>query len=267
MQTCYRHPDRETGVSCSNCGRPICPDCMTTTPVGMRCPECARQKTKVRTMASTGAEPVLTYILIGINVALAVGDLLSGGSGALAGGSLTDDGAVSRFAVDDGEWWRIVTAGFLHYGFFHLALNMFVLWFLGTELEPALGRVRFGVIYLVSLLGGSFGALLLESNARTAGASGAVFGLMGAAVVVMRSQGINPLQSQLGILIVLNLVLSLRPGISLGGHLGGFVTGILAALLIVELRGRLPDIVPTLLAGALGVAAFAGAIAVSSSAG
>jgi membrane associated rhomboid family serine protease len=142
-----------------------------------------------------------------------------------------------------------------------------VLWWLGTELEPALGRVRFGIVYFASVLGGSFGALLLEPDALTAGASGAVFGLMGAAVVVMRSQGLNPLQSQLGILIALNLVLSLRPGISLGGHLGGFIAGIVAAALIVELRGRLPQVVPPLLAAALGVGAFAGAIAVSSSAG
>ena len=271
MQTCYRHSGRETGVSCSNCGRPICPDCMTPTSVGMRCPECSSQRTKVKTMASV-TEPVLTYILIGINVVVAIGVLLSGASasgGGLGGSSLLTDGSVSRFTVGDGEVWRVLTAGFLHSGFIHLAFNMYILYILGGMLEPAIGRLRFAVIYFVSLLAGSFGALLLEPTAATVGASGAVFGLMAAAVVVMRNRGTNPMESGLPLLIGINLLITfVVPDISIGGHLGGLAGGALAAILLFELpdRVRVPSVVPTLLAGVIGVVAIAGSIAVSSSA-
>jgi membrane associated rhomboid family serine protease len=241
---------------------------MTTTSVGMRCPECAGEKTKVRTMGSV-TTPQLTYVLIGINVAVGIGSLLSGGGAGLFTGStaLTNDGAVSRFFIEDGEYWRLVTSGFLHYGIFHLALNMFMLYLLGSELEPSLGRLRFGIVYAVSLLGGAFGALALEPDALTAGASGAVFGLMGAAFVLMRNRGINPFETGLGLLLVINILLSFRPGISLGGHIGGLVAGALAALVILELRERrgLPAWVPMLLAAAIGVASVAGSILVSAS--
>jgi len=271
VETCYRHSNRETGVSCSNCGRPICPDCMTTTSVGMRCPECSNQRTRVKTVGSVGV-PVLTYVLIGINVAVALGGFLSGasatGSGSLGASSLLTDGSVSRFTVHDGEWWRILTAGFLHFGFFHLLFNMFSLYILGGLLEPAVGRLRFGVIYFVSLLAGSFGALLLTPNSPTVGASGAVFGLMGAAVVVMRNRGIDPMASGLGVWIGLNLLITFTiPGISIGGHIGGLRGGAAAAALMYELPGRvrMPGIAPTLLAGAIGLAAIVGSIAISAS--
>ena len=244
---------------------------MTSTSVGMRCPECARQRTKVKTMGSV-TEPVLTYIIIGINVVVALGALLSGASatgGGLSGSSLLADGSVSRLTVQDGEVWRVLTAGFLHSGPIHLLFNMYILYILGGMLEPAVGRLRFGIIYFVSLLAGSFGALLLEPTAATVGASGAVFGLMGAAVVVMRNRGINPMESGLGLLIGLNLLLTFAiPGISIGGHIGGLVGGAVAAGLMFELpdRVRVPSVVPTLLAAAIGAAAVAGSVAVSSSA-
>jgi len=133
-------------------------------------------------------------------------------------------------------------------------------------LEPAIGRVKFAVIYFVSLLAGSFGALLLAPDAATAGASGAVFGLMGAAVIVMRDRGINPLESGIALWLGLNLLITFTiPGISIGGHLGGLVAGALAALVFTEIAGRLraPDSLATLLAGAIGVVAIAAAIAVS----
>ena len=268
METCYRHPGRETGVACSNCGRAICTDCMTTTSVGMRCPECASQKTKIKTMGSV-TNPQLTYVLIGINVVVALGSLFSGGGAGLFTGStsLTNDGAVARFFIEDGEYWRLLTSGFLHYGIFHLALNMFMLYLLGSELEPSLGRLRFGIVYFVALLGGSFGALLLEPSALTAGASGAVFGLMGGAVVLMRKRGINPFETGLGLLLVLNILLSFRPGISLGGHFGGLAAGALATLVILELRERrgVPAVVPMIAAAAIGVLSVAGSIVVSAS--
>jgi membrane associated rhomboid family serine protease len=271
VATCYRHPDRETGVSCSNCDRPICPDCMTVTPVGMRCPDCARDRTKTRRAASVGVgeEPMLTYILIGVNVAVALGGFLSGASatgGGTGGSSLISDGAVSRFHIDQGEYWRLVTSGFLHSGFFHLLFNMFALYILGGMLEPAIGRLKFGIVYFVSLLAGSFGALLLSPDSLTVGASGAIFGLMGAAVIVMRDRGINPMESGIGLWIGLNLLITFTiPGISIGGHIGGLVGGLIVALLFTEVASRLrpSDSVLTLVAAAIGVIAIAGAILIS----
>jgi membrane associated rhomboid family serine protease len=271
METCYRHPGRETGVSCSNCGRPICPDCMTTTSVGMRCPECARQRTKVRSVGSAD-QPVLTYALIAINVVVALGVLASGAGttgGGLGASKLVTDGWVSRPLIEQGEYWRLVTAGFLHDGLLHLAFNMFALYVLGTLLEPAVGRLRFGVIYFVSLLAGSFGALLLEPTSPTVGASGAIFGLMGAAVVVMRNRGVNPMESGLGFWIGLNLLITFTvPNISIGGHIGGLIAGALVAFVMFDLRDRvrMPDMAVLALAVAIGVAAVVASIAVSGSA-
>jgi membrane associated rhomboid family serine protease len=273
METCYRHPGRETGVACSNCGRPICPDCMTTTSVGMRCPECASQRTQVRTMR-TIEEPILTYVLIGINVIVAIGAFLGGASatqGGIGQSQLLEYGAVSRVDIANGEYWRLVTAGFLHAGFLHLAFNMFALYVLGTLLEPAIGRLRFGLIYGVSLLAGSFGALLVSPNSPTVGASGAIFGLMGAAVVVMRNRGVNPMESGLGLWIGLNLLITFTvPNISIGGHIGGLIGGAVAAVVLFDLGDRarsLPSVVPAAICVAMALAAVAASIAVSSSAG
>jgi len=237
--TCYRHPSRETGVSCSNCGRPICPDCMTSTPVGMRCPECARQKTKVRTAATLTSPPQLTYVLIALNVTAFVALMASGGGFNGTSGSVFLNGALNAPDVASGEWWRIVSAGFLHAGILHLAFNMYFLYFLGTLLEPAIGKVRFGLIYVVSLVGGSIGALLLSPNAFTVGASGAVFGLMGAAILAMRARGIDPMQSGLGVTLLLNLAITfLIPGISIGGHLGGLFAGGLIGYFMLDVADR-----------------------------
>jgi membrane associated rhomboid family serine protease len=272
VDVCYRHPSRETGVSCSNCGRPICPDCMTPTSVGMRCPECGGQKTTVRKVASARAdEPILTYVLIGIIALVQLGAMASGANatGSQFGGSeLISDGAVSRPAVADGEIWRLLTSGFLHAGLLHLMFNGFALYVLGTMLEPAIGRLRFAVIFFVSLLAGSFGALLVEPDALTVGASGAIFGLMSAAIVVMRNRGINPMESGLGLWLGINLVFTFAiPGISIGGHIGGLVGGALAAALMFDLRDRvrMPSLVPVLLAASVGVAAVVASIAVSGS--
>jgi len=266
METCYRHPKRETGVRCSNCERPICPDCMTSTPVGMRCPECARQgHTTVRTMRSVTDEPALTYVLIGINVLVAIGSMLGGGVGTTSS-SLTDDGGVSQHFIADGEYWRLLTAGFLHVGLFHLATNMLSLWILGSMLEPAFGRWRFGLIYLVSLLCGSFGALLMSPDNVTVGASGAIFGLLGAAAVLARNRGFSLMESGLGIWIGLNLLITFTiPNISIGGHLGGLVGGGLCALALVDLpeRVRVSRYVPAAVCVVLGTVAVAGSIAIA----
>jgi membrane associated rhomboid family serine protease len=266
--TCYRHPKRATGVACSSCGRPICPDCMTSTPVGMRCPDCARQKTKVRTATTLTGGPELTYVLIAINVIAYVAMASAGGGIDGRGGRVFTNGALFGPAVEAGDWWRIITAGFLHSGILHLAFNMYFLYFLGTLLEPAIGKLRFGMIYLVSLVGGSFGALLLSPNAVTVGASGAVFGLMGAAIVAMRARGIDPMQSGLGVTLLLNLAITfLIPGISIGGHVGGLLSGGIVGLLLFEVADRRRSALAPVLAVcvAIGVALAVGCIAVAGS--
>ena len=270
MDVCYRHPGRETRVSCSNCGRPICPECMTPTSVGMRCPDCGGQRTRVRTAASIrGDEPIVTYVLLGIIVLVQLGAMASGANatGSQFGGSeLINDGALSRATVADGEVWRLITSGFLHAGFVHLLFNGFALYVLGTMLEPAIGHLRFVIIYFTSLLAGSFGALLVEPDALTVGASGAIFGLMGAAVVVMRNRGINPMESGLGIWLGINLVFTFAiPGISIGGHLGGLVGGALAAALMFDVgdRLRVPRAVPVLLGVGVGAASVVGCLALA----
>ena len=216
--------------------------------------------------------PVVTYILMGICVVAFIGGTAGGasatGSG-IGGSTLLTEGALSRAAIADGEYWRLISAGFLHAGFFHLLFNMFSLYILGTLLEPAIGRVRFVLIYFVSLLAGSFGALLVESNptALTVGASGAIFGLMSAAVIVMRNRGISPMESGLGLWIGLNLLLTFTiPNISIGGHIGGLIGGALAALVLFDLQDavRVPQMAVNLICLALGVAAVAGSVLVAS---
>ncbi len=269
MATCYRHPNRETGVSCSNCGNPICPDCMTSTPVGMRCPDCAGQKQRVHTMRSMNVDPIATYVLIAINVLMFLG---AGSGGSFLTGS---GGGGSQVYVDfvlfgpaihlQDEYWRLVTYGFLHSGLLHIGFNMYILYWLGTMLEPALGHVRFVALYLTSLVCGSFGALLLSPNAVTVGASGAVFGLMGAAFVMQRARGMDPMASGIGPIILLNLALSfIIPNISIGGHLGGLIGGAVAAMAMDQLAGRRRGVVlPVAACLAIGLVAALAAVAVA----
>jgi membrane associated rhomboid family serine protease len=219
--------------------------------------------------------PQVTYALIAINVVafLAEGNLTLNGSGsgdgiylkgALLGSSA--DPALAGQGVAHGQWWRLVTSGFLHENILHIGFNMLVLYYLGVMLEPALGRVKFGVIYGVSLLCGSFGALLVSPHVLTVGASGAVFGVMGAAAVELRARRIPLMQSGVGGLILLNLIISFTlPGISWGGHIGGLIGGALAALAIqLGERYRAQALA---LAGcaAIAVAAVAGSLATSQS--
>ncbi len=263
-ETCYRHPDRETGVSCSNCARPICPECMTPTPVGMRCPECSKQRTQVRTIRSLQTDPQLAYVLIALNVIAFLGEMSTGG--ASTAGTVFREGALFGPSVAAGEWWRIVTAGFLHASLLHILFNMFFIYFLGQLLEPALGMARFAAVYGVSLLGGSLGALLLSNDSVTVGASGAAFGLLGAGIVAMRARGIDPMQSGLGMTLILNLGITLLiPGISIGGHLGGLVAGALAGWILIEVGERRRGLATPALAAtiALGVVIAVAAVLVA----
>jgi membrane associated rhomboid family serine protease len=243
MATCYRHPNRETGVSCSNCGNPICPDCMTPTPVGMRCPACAKQKTPVRNIAnintvrSTDTNVTIALIVINVIAFVASGQFSFGGASTT---KLFDDFALfgPSIAIND-EYYRLISGGFLHAGLIHIGFNMYLLWILGQMLEPTLGSVRFALLYVVSLLAGSFGALLVNWDTQTVGASGAVFGLMGVAFFEMRARGIDPWQSGIGPLILFNLVLSFAlSNISIGGHIGGLVGGSIAALALQQIDRR-----------------------------
>jgi membrane associated rhomboid family serine protease len=213
---------------------------MTPTPVGMRCPECSRQRQQVRTARTMSSVPQLTYAIIAINVIVFVAQVATGAGGFDAtSGSIFRDGALYGPSVAEGDWWRIVTGGFLHAGLLHIAFNMYFVYFLGTLLEPAIGKLRFGLLYVVSLLGGSFGALLLSFNSPTVGASGAAFGLLAAGILLMRARGIDPMQSGLVMTLVLNLGITfLLPGISIGGHLGGIVAGGIAAILLFEVGER-----------------------------
>jgi membrane associated rhomboid family serine protease len=270
VETCYRHPNRETGVSCSSCGRPICPDCMTPTPVGMRCPECAPGPSRVqRATASVAPDtPVVTYIVMGICVAVFLVCVAQGMDplGRNLASPLANNLAVDAAAIDAGHLWTLVTYSFVHAGLIHIGFNLFLLFQLGSMLEPAIGRVQFGVIYFVSVLTGAFGSLLLDP-AGSVGASGGVFGLMAAAVLILRSRGVDPMATGLPLLIGLNLLLTFSLSfVSVGGHLGGLAGGALAGLVIAELpraaRG-LPRAVPTLLAAGVGVLAVLASLAVA----
>ncbi|WP_371687281.1 rhomboid family intramembrane serine protease [Micromonospora sp. KC723] len=251
---CYRHPDRETYVRCSRCDRPICPDCMRDASVGHQCPECVdegrRSVRPARTAfggGASGRRGLVTRTLIALNLLMMVlsiasdrgGDAMAGGSGlgGLLGGStpLTQWGAVIGYAsyvdfgplhgVAAGEWYRLVTAMFLHYGLVHLLLNMWALWVLGRDLEALLGPLRFLALYLVAGLGGNIAAYVFSApNTASAGASTAVFGLFAAVFVLMRRLGRDT--SAILPILVINLIFTFTvPGISIPGHVGGLLTG------------------------------------------
>jgi membrane associated rhomboid family serine protease len=244
---------------------------MTTTPVGMRCPECARERTKVKTLSSVSSKPTVTQVLIAINVIVFLAETLAGAPfGGGGGGQVFNKGYLDGpDIVQHHEYWRLVTSGFLHDGLLHIAFNMFFLYVMGTLLEPAIGRLNFAVVYFVSLLTGSFGALLFQPLSPTVGASAACFGVLGALIVVARDRGIPIWQSGLGLTLAINIVFSLSiRGISIGGHLGGVVGGLITGWLIVELAEKRRKQAPAL-AGCLLVAVLSvvGAIAVAGSSG
>jgi membrane associated rhomboid family serine protease len=255
VRYCYRHPDRETGLSCSECGRPICYECMTPAPVGLRCPEHSGKPQGVRRVARPAQRAVTgvgarrmngaTLALVAVNVAVYLAELAIGGSvngqgnwiyehGALVLNAIYGDG--SPAGVAHGEWWRLVSAAFLHYGPFHLLINMYSLYFAGSLLEHVIGRWRFVLLYLASGVAGSAGALWLSPNAITVGASGAIFGILGALFVLERSRHIAT-GGQVAGLIVINLIFTFAvSGISVGGHLGGLVAGVVLMWALLRLR-------------------------------
>jgi membrane associated rhomboid family serine protease len=235
---CYRHPRVETAVSCSECGRPICTDCMSFGPVGIRCPECSGQPVgakkavqQIRAAPTRLPADVVTISLIVINVAVFVAELATGSGVSSLGGTLVLRGGLVGILVADGDWYRLITSAFLHANLIHLLFNMLFLWWFGRSLERVIGPGRFVGIYLVAALAGAAGALIsAPANAITVGASGAVFGILGAGFILERNH-IAVFGGQALFVIVINLVLSLvLSGISIGGHIGGVIGGALAML-------------------------------------
>lgn len=248
-QGCYRHPDRPTGVRCTRCDRPICPDCMVSASVGFQCQECVRggsgtghapQATVPRTIAggTIAADPrLVTKILLGLNVAVFLAVLASGAE--LVDrldllGLAFDPNRYQLVGVAEGEWYRLVTAMFLHQQIPHIAFNMLSLWWLGPPLEAALGRLRFTALYLISGLGGSaLSYLLAAQNQPSLGASGAIFGLLGATAVLLRR--LNYDMKPVLILLGLNLAFTfLWPNIAWQAHVGGLVVGAAVAFGMVH---------------------------------
>lgn len=272
---CYRHANRLAGVRCQRCDRLICADCQVIAPVGFHCPVCvqaARAAMASRTIPMQSARPrrrvrpqvlagpahsrpaVLTGTLAVSNLVLFVVSAATERSvwsriGGL--GQIMENGALWGPAIDlGGEWWRMLTSGFLHANILHVGFNVLLLWMLGASLERHLGFVRYAVLYVASLLAGSLGALLASPRALTIGASGAVFGLMGAHLMIYRAAGRRARESGVVGLLVLNLITTfLVPNISIGGHIGGLAGGLLASwiLLTPDRSGRIPTWAASLL--------------------
>ena len=271
---CYRHPDRITGRRCTRCGKYACGDCLVQATVGSNCLDCVRAarpaiSRRARTW-SAGQSLLITKILIGINVAVFVWITVQDPSSLASRGiflgqaqlglsaDIVDRGVIFRFPDGDylagpGEWYRIITSGFVHFGLIHLAFNMYLLFLLGRMIEPAVTRTQFALTYVAALVGGSAGAMLLQPTGLHGGASGAVFGLMGAVFIGYRQRGINPFASGIGTLLVLNLLITFAlPGISIGGHLGGLLVGAACgAVVLAPDRGRFSPAVRTAVPAAL----------------
>ncbi len=241
---CYKHGNRPAYRRCTRCERLACNDCLVPGSVGSLCPDCVRSTRapapeRLRRWNATRGGTAATFALIAANVGVAVYTL---SSPLVARGVHRGEYelAVNRYFVDAGEWYRIVTSGFTHFGLFHLVMNMVSLYFLGRFVEPAIGQVRFLALYLASMLAGTAGALMLQPGfGITAGASGAVFGLMGAAAVGMRQRGISLMQSGIGTTLLLNLLITFTiSGISIGGHLGGLAGGVICGSVMLAPRQR-----------------------------
>lgn len=267
MPTCYRHPGRESYIRCQRCDRTICPDCMRDAAVGFQCPSCVDEGKKATRSGRTaygGLRPTnastTSGVLIAINAAVWIAILATGGAGSrlvdllgLRPNGICD---VGRGGIDvpeqicttqggtwlpgfaDGAYWQVLTSGFTHVTIMHIAFNMLALWVIGPQLEVALGRVRFLALYLLSLLAGSAVVLWAGSEYQlTLGASGAIYGLFGALLIVARKVGAD--MRSLWALIAVNVFITFAvPNISWQGHLGGFVGGAaVAAILVYAPRG------------------------------
>jgi membrane associated rhomboid family serine protease len=286
---CYRHPDREALLRCSRCERPICGADAIDAPVGHQCPECASGGVPVRRLVDVAQQAPLTRALVATIGALFLVSrlvpqlvqtfglrpiLLAPGGPELLG-ALVPWYTPTPLATAIGQPWLLLTSAFLHANLLHVGFNGLLLWQLGHLLEPTLGRARYAALYLAGLAGGGLGVVLLSWAATVAGvsglswvgtvlggnplqatigASGAVFGLMGAAMVLLRARGVDPWRSSIGTLVLLNLAITFFvPGISVGGHLGGLLGGALAGKLLLVARQEQPRAVRRTTAIAIGM--------------
>ena len=275
---CYRHPDRETGLACSDCGRPICADCATFAAVGIRCPDHAGARggkkpiqikpptvRRAPGMAlATGGAPI-TYALIAINVAVyVIGASQAGGLsrpelGIYRDGTIYQHWVLFGPWVVHGGWFRLVGAMFLHANLIHLGGNMLTLFLIGPQVEQYLGRTRYVALYFVSGLAGSAGALMAQPVTPGLGASGAIFGILGA-LLILEWQVTGRLAGNAMTWIVINLVLTFSiPGISVGAHIGGLIGGILVTLGYAHWRGGRAQYGQLSLEGGVGLVAVAAA--------
>ena len=269
MPTCHIHPNVETLRSCTRCGRPACPACLHDAAVGSHCTSCVKEQRgplkdnvakglKVNARRAKGGvmDLPVTKTIIMLNVAIFVMTefIAKQGSTVVRQGNL----GLNPIFVADGQWWRLITSGFLHFGVLHIGFNMYILYRLGETFENTIGPVRYLALFATCLLGGAAGAVLIDPiTGLTGGASGAVFGLAGAAVVALRQRGVSFNNSQWGPLLLVNLVITFAiPGVSKGGHIGGLVFGIVAGAIVMhpKRRGRsLPQDV-AIMAGLMAVA-------------
>jgi membrane associated rhomboid family serine protease len=237
---CYRHPDRESFIRCQRCGRTICPECQTQAAVGVHCPECVKQARAAhpqsarittratRALGTASGRPIVTYTIIALCLVIY-------GIQFLTGDTLTNLWLYAPgYTVI--EPWRMITSIFIHLSIFHVLINMYSLYVIGPALEALLGRIRYLALFLIAGFGGSVGVLLIASpNTGAAGASGAIFGLLGAFFIIQRKMGGN--LAQLTVVIVLNLVIGfVIPGIAWQAHVGGLIAGAAVAFVYLETR-------------------------------
>ena len=240
--TCYRHPDRTSHVRCQRCGRAICPECQTPAAVGVICPECMAQqradaprtKPAILTRMTGRGAPVVTYAIIAVCIAVFILQSLP-----IVGGSITQAIVYAGFYSTPGafEPWRMLTSIFAHGSIIHIALNMYTLWIFGMILEPLLGRARYAALFLISGFAGSVAVMLLANPLQPVlGASGAIFGMLGAFFVIQRRLGGNA--TQILVLVAINLVIGFIPGFNIAwqAHVGGLIAGALVGLVFVETR-------------------------------
>jgi len=233
---CYKHNNRSAAVSCQRCEKPICPSCMNSASVGFHCPDCSKsgsQKVQVGIGRPSSESMMLTFTLLGAIVLAYFYQRTDTGIG-----GVTDQMRLFGPEVRDGQWWRIFTSAFAHdlRSIMHIGFNGYALYVIGQSLEPSLGKLKFGLIYLGGLLGGALAVLLFNFSSPTIGASGAVLGLIGGLSIFLWSKGINVFQTSLGFIIALNIGLPLLvPSISFWGHLGGLVGGASIAYVLIFL--------------------------------
>jgi membrane associated rhomboid family serine protease len=265
-ETCFHHHDREAGRHCTRCGRPACAECLHQASVGSQCWECIkaeRPPTRERVRRSLARPLLATQAIIALNVVAFV---------ATAGYTANGNSLMNKW-VEYGpsiainhEWYRLITAGFVHFGFLHIFFNMFILYLVGQVLEPFLGPWRFTALYFASLLAGSLGAVWLNPLVPSGGASGAVFGVGAAATVVMVQRGVRFWDTGFGPLLLFNLVLDkfFISNVSIGAHIGGLIGGAIIGYAMIQTdKSRYGTAIGYLVAFVVAAGSFAAAIAVA----